>query len=86
MNKSFTSYPFVEYQEKSVCAFQRKRVRSYTREAQTQKVSKVNREKANVYSIGPTNEDTIASMSPYSPNTFIYRTIKKGENNEQNQH
>jgi len=85
MNKSFTSYPFVDDLEKVFVFFQRKRV-SHIHGAQTQRVSKVNREKANVYSIGPTNEDKIVSTSPYSPNTFIYRTIKKGEHNEQNQH
>ena len=86
MNKSFTSYPFVEHTgQNSVCAFSTKEGK-VDQSAQTQRVSKVNREKANVLSIGPTNEDKIVSTSPYSPNTFIYRTIKKGEHNEQNQH
>ena len=35
------------------------------------KVSKVNGGKASVYSTGPINEDEIASMYPYSPNTCI---------------
>jgi len=86
MNKSFTSYPFVEDMEKSVCAFSTKEGKVIYTGAQTQRVSKVNREKANVLSIGPINEDKIVSTSPYSPNTFIYRTIKKGEHNAQNRH
>lgn len=86
MNKSFTSYPFVELVYNSVCVDSTKEGKISHKGAQTQRVSKVNREKANVSSIGPINEDKIASMSPYSPNTFIYKTIKKGEHNEQNQH
>jgi hypothetical protein len=35
------------------------------------KGEKVNRGKASVYSTGPINEDEIASMYPYSPNTCI---------------